>query len=130
MANYEAKFCTNYVWVKDPQQFLRWVETVPGLEAHAKYPSRVDTPYALFCDGGEPDIDDADKEIVLAEVLAKQLCEDQIAILMEVGSEGMRSLNGTAMAINAEGATIQVTLNDIYELAATTFGLTASEATG
>lgn len=54
----------------------------------------------------------------IADLVAAHLVEDQVAIFMEVGSEKMSFLGGSALAINAAGESKGIDLEQIYSLAA------------
>lgn len=50
-------------------------------------------------------------------IVSKHLVEGEIAIFVEVGAEKLRYLGGTAVAVNHEGETRRVDLDDIVDLA-------------
>lgn len=126
--DYHAYFRTNYFWVNDASAFLAWVATLPGVEAHRCEPSAEDTAFGLFSDRGRPDFDDDDNEIEFTKHLSKHLAPGQVAILIEIGNEGLRYLNGQTMAVNSNGATITIDLDDIYARAQQAFGCEMSRA--
>ena len=49
--------------------------------------------------------------------LAPHLADGYVGVVIEIGCEGLRALNGTATAFNNEGEIKQVSLGDIYDLA-------------
>ncbi|MEW6545053.1 MAG: hypothetical protein AB1411_15770 [Nitrospirota bacterium] len=49
--------------------------------------------------------------------LAKQLKPGWVAVVQEIGYEKLRYLVGVAVAVNAAGAVVAVSLNDIYKKA-------------
>jgi hypothetical protein len=49
--------------------------------------------------------------------LAPHLADGYVGVVIEIGSEGLRALNGNATAFNNEGEVKQVGLSDIYDLA-------------
>lgn len=128
MANYYAKFRSNYFNLKNRDAFIAWTATVPGLEPVFRSGQFQQNTVTLLCDGSMPDMNGDDLEINLTDELAAHLSEDQVAILMEVGSEGMRYFCGYAIAVNPEGKTIQMSLDDIYGKAMETFGFAATRA--
>ncbi len=129
MANYYATARSNYFAVKDEMSFRQWAEFT-GLTVLEPTPTN-DSPNGVrrFAitpgngeDGGWPthrfdevsgDYDDLD---VSAE-LSTYLKEDEVAVLMEVGSEKLRHLCGYASAVNSRGETVFMSLDGIYELA-------------
>jgi hypothetical protein len=46
--------------------------------------------------------------------LATHLKKGSVAIVMEVGSEKFRYLNGYAVAVNSKGKTVEINLDEIY----------------
>lgn len=126
--DYYAKFRTNHFRVKDRTAFLDWVETLPGVE-----PVRPNGPddfnhFCLINDGSIPSHDIEDDEIDFPACLATHLEPEQVAIIMEIGSEGLRYLVGEAIAVDPSGDTITISLHDIYQKAAETFGVPISDA--
>ena len=119
MANYEALARSNYFRVKDPEAFRQWCKDL-GLEVITKKEE------ALFgwmnTDGGIPsqrDNDQAEEEEDLdffAE-LATHLHPGEVAVAHEIGHEKMRCLDAVAVAINSEGVSVQLSLDEIYEQA-------------
>lgn len=128
MANYYAKFRSNYFNVKDRDAFIAWTATLPGLEPVFRTGAFQQNTATLLCDGSMPVQNGDDEEISLTDELATHLQDDQVAILMEVGSEGMRYFCGFTIAVNAKGKTIHLSLDDIYSKTIKTFGLAATRA--
>jgi hypothetical protein len=146
MANYDASSRTNYFLVKDVEALknaLRtygitpatWGDSQRGAEFvlanDAK--NKPEGSVALFSMGTWPGLDEdsvaerlgiEDEETALPnahasliELVAEHLVDGQVAVFMEIGSEKMRYLGGTAVAVNAAGETKRVDLEDIYTLA-------------
>jgi len=132
MANYYATARSNYFAVKDEQAFRDWAALLgltilePDLRATTAngvrrfglcpgYDSDPGSwPTSLYNDttGEDDDIDFSDQ-------LSAHLADDEVAILMEIGNEKLRYLNGWAEAVNSKGETVVVTLESIYESART-----------
>lgn len=125
--NYEITARSNYFRVKDPQAFIDAVKalnTCMYAERHDSQPEKV----ALFVAvGGWPGYrvdEEADEhDFDLVEFIAAHLKDDDIAVLMAIGHEGLRYVTGYAQAINANGDTVEVTLEDIYQRAFDMFGM-------
>lgn len=127
--NYEATARSNYFRVKDEAAFRTWADS-RGLDAIASDNNVLvagGTPERLFfispLDGGpwpsdycDPETE-ADRDFDLVAELAQHLHPEDVAVLMEVGYEGSRYVAGVALAVNAQGQTRRVCLDDIYELA-------------
>ena len=128
MADYHAKFRSNYFWVKDSAALLAWVNEIPDLECHRRTPSVEENCFAIFCDEGQPDWDESEREIDFLADLSKHLVEKEVAVVMEVGWEGFRYLVGAAQAVHSSGRIITVSLTDIYERAETAFGVDVTRA--
>jgi len=120
MANYESKARTNYFKVKHATRFATWAKKVGAeLVRDSKDPDLV---AMLFDDSGIPDSYHDDKkddyvEIDFALELSRHLKPDYVAIIQEIGSEGMRYVSGQAVAVNSKGEQVFLQLNDIYEKA-------------
>ena len=114
MADYVAYARTNYFRVKDRDQFDQWVDQF-NVDIHADGDGSIcllfeaEIPFYLYDDdtGEERDVD------FMGE-LSAFLEEGEIAIAKEVGFEKMRYLGGVAIAVNHEGDTIRLTIDDIY----------------
>jgi hypothetical protein len=68
-------------------------------------------------------------ELDWIEILANHLADDHVAVLMEVGTEKYRYLNGIAFAVNNKKEVIRISLDDIYEKAKETLGSQITTAT-
>ncbi len=132
MANWYGNARSNYFRVKDTDVFLRWTErrgfgvfkSQQGPNVLAIHPGN-----ATDC-GDWPSYDmENDTEFDLVAELAGHLELGQIAVLLEVGAEKLRYLTGQAIAVNARGRVVEVTLNDIYRKAAHAFRIPESEIT-
>lgn len=71
----------------------------------------------LGLEDDEPLPEDAPHSVM--ELISEHLVEDQIAVFLEIGNEGMRYFFGGAIAVNANGDEAAIDLNDIYALAET-----------
>ena len=72
----------------------------------------------LSLDDGEHDDVPVPSEFdSLHQLVGSHLVEGQVAVFIEVGQEKMRYLGGTTVAVNSEGETRRVDLDDIYDLA-------------
>ena len=126
MANYYATARSSYFTVKDTMAFEAWCK------AHnLHYWTNTDGCYTITPDDDpghwplyEPELDENDDEVEfdLETELSKHLATNQVAILIEVGSEKLRYLTGHTVAIHADGRTCHISLQDIYAQAQSTFG--------
>lgn len=146
MANYYANFRTNYFKVKDAEKFKQWADQI-GVEVYlshekqmwAIFPGKHDDTGSIPTNRWVPDnindeelitqgwteeeISEGYQEIDFLKELSGHLEEDQVAVVMEAGSEKLRYLNGYAGAVNAAGEVVEINLDQIYELAQKTFGI-------
>lgn len=115
---------SNYFGVKDPEAFLAWVASVPGLK-HEEHMGA----YAIRTEpgtGGWPNLlalleyDEDDEEKVLAnykdlhDVLASHLLEGEVAILSEAGYCAERDqVYGHYTAVAWDGRTVGIGLVDL-----------------
>jgi hypothetical protein len=136
MANYYAQARSNYFEVKDATKFV---------DEMAKYPIEVITNevdgrtlYGIMDanqDGSGLDWNMYDEEtgeeteLDWIEILSNHLADDHIAVLMEVGTEKYRYLNGIAFAVNNKKEVIRISLDDIYDKAKETLGSQITTAT-
>lgn len=120
MANYYGFARTNYFRVKDATAFKNEVDTMHDL----KLVGGADGMVGLLSndESGWPtsrwneaaaDYEDTDWEAFFM----RHLADEEVAIVMEIGNEKMRYLNGYATAYNNRGATRTIGLYQIYELA-------------
>lgn len=68
-------------------------------------------------DGEHDDVPVPSEFDSLHQLVGSHLVKGQVAVFIEVGQEKMRYLGGTAVAVNSEGETRRVDLEDIYDLA-------------
>jgi hypothetical protein len=118
MANWYGSSRSNYVRVKNREIFLAWAKSLPAVEIVEKLGA-----FALLAatdDGGWPSWrsreDQEDEAIDLAAEIAEHLASGELCIFQEVGAEKLRYLTGSALAVNAAGETLQISIDDIYAL--------------
>lgn len=124
MANYYGSARTNYFRVKNEKAFVAWAEK-RELKVVVN-PERVGEFVLLPMseDGSFPSYDlEAEAEIDFVQELAAQLAKDSVAVIVEAGAEKLPYLVGRATAVNAKGEVVEVSLNDIYQLATEGFGI-------
>jgi hypothetical protein len=132
MANYCATARSNYFAVTDEKSFRKWAETIDLSILEPDHRDQDDdgirrlgiTPRNHGDNGGWPssrynDETNECEDIDLPEQLSAHLADDEVAVLMEVGNEKLRYVNGTATAVNSKGETVYVNLESIYESART-----------
>lgn len=127
MADWIGSCRSNYFIVKDRKSFkelLEQYETVL-IEKNGKVGF-----YSITDDGGIPtryidDDEDAgidEESISIIEEIAEHLVENEVCVIMEIGYEKLRYLDGRAIAVAWTGETTRVSLNDIYAQAQSEFG--------
>lgn len=122
MANYYATARSNYFAVRDRQAFL---QAIAPLELTIN--DAADGTLALLVDSahhphgwpqGHIDSQTGDwVPINLRTLIAEHLANEHVAILMETGAEALRYVRGEAVAINSDGDTAWISLDEIYDLA-------------
>lgn len=134
MPNYVLHARSNYFRVRNPKRFERWCRYF-GLEfwTDKEIPDCEDLAYAIAADdgGGWPSSHpETDEELDFDKELAEHLDPRDIALLYQIGNEGLRFLSGHATAIHADGRAVHVGLGDILALARKEFGeeVTITEA--
>jgi hypothetical protein len=126
MANYYGQARTNYFQVKDLKAWRKELGDYPVELIETK--DDAGTIRVGFMDanqdGGGLDWSwwdfetDDDVEIDWTDILARHLADNEVAILMEVGSEKYRYLTGWAMAVNNKKETREISLSkDIMAVA-------------
>ena len=127
MANYQGKVRSNYFAVKNADDWVAFCDRFE-FESIMMWDSEIQSNLYGFMDGpmsdgrGLPsDIYDEDEdemvEVDFIAELAEQLDPDAVAIIMEIGWEKMRYFIGIAIAVNAKGDHVSVSLDDIYDKA-------------
>lgn len=122
MADYYGNGRTNYFPVKNAQAFKDDINKISGVEVISR---RIDDTMmfglVVTDDYGWPstmhdeetdEYDDVDWE----KLFKKHLRKGAVAVIQEVGSEKDRYYVGYSWAINSEGKTISLNINDIYTL--------------
>lgn len=140
MANYYGQSRTNYFAVKDAEKFLAEVEGW-GVEVITQKQEDGTLLYGFLDsddNGGglswtryyeDADGEYQEEERDWIEWLGTHLADGHVAVLMEVGSEKYRYLNGITFAVNNKGETLRISLDDIYELAKNKLGEHVTTAT-
>ena len=126
MANYYATTRSNYFRVKDAKAFEAWCRK-RSLVFWRKRVTDVGDCYAITADTGDcagwpVDDPDQDDEFDFTAELAGHLDPRDVAILFEIGAEKLRYLMGVATAVNPDGQTVRVMLDEIYIRARKAFG--------
>ena len=125
MANYYGQARTNYFQVKD---LNAWRQELTGYPVELIEQKLDDGTIKVgFMDANDDgagldwqlyDEEGNETEIDWTDLLARHLADNEVAIIMEVGSEKYRYLSGWAMAVNNKKETREISLaKDIYTLA-------------
>lgn len=132
MANYYQHARSNYFRVKNPEEFResceRWEVEVAEKNGRFAFYTEEDCPWYIHIRYGWdcPATVDGGPEF-LAE-LTDQLADGEVAILMAIGWEAVRFLNGSAVALSPGREPLVVDLDDIYSLAAERWGTEPTRA--
>lgn len=119
MANYNACCRSNYFKVKDKEKFKTFLqqldlELIQDAEVkQVGFMTQAGLPSSFYDEEKAEDV-----EINFIDKLSKHLADDEVAIVMEVGYEKMRYLNGYAVAVNSKGEKFEISLGHINNLAA------------
>lgn len=125
MANYYATAISNTFQVKDLHKFvdeLQAITTQIAIIIEDEANNKLCLHAASLDENGWPSYiydeeTNDDLEFDIAEFVSKHLVPGSVAVFMETGAEKTRYVNGYAVAINSEGNSIYITLNDIFERA-------------
>ena len=110
--NYSGTARSNYFRVKNAAAFQAFVKKLPGVRIEKK-----DDRFALLADEGWPSSWSNDDDLDIIQELHPYIADGDVAVLMGSGYEGMRYVDGVAVAVNNKGETRRVSLEDIYKLA-------------
>jgi len=132
MADYIAQTRSNYFKVKDEERFQMFCQRY-GLElitpsASEKQQARFGFMIYASLPSGRADDKGEWIETDFVQELSAQLVPGEVAVVMEIGSEKMRFLNGCAIAVNSQGKQVEVGLNEIYHRAKARFGVMPTSA--
>jgi hypothetical protein len=126
MADYLAQTRSNYFRVKNAEKFKAFCQRY-NLEVITNEKPKKGCKYGFMVDGPIPTGRCNAKgdwiETDFLQELSAHLMPKEVAVVVEIGSEKMRYLNGYACAVNSKGKRIQVALTDIYKWAKETFGI-------
>lgn len=123
MANYYTSARTNYFTVTNEDAFRKWACQFPSAYViHRKHEDVSQFGFLFDEDDGVPshffDQNDEEQEVDFMAELAAFLPDGVVAILISVGAEKLRYVNGYAMAINNKLESREIGLDRIYALAA------------
>jgi hypothetical protein len=129
LANWDGFSRTNYFRVKDVAAFRKTMEQYE-VQVWTKDDTDTCDWFGLGANDGDwPSYNpETDEDIWFPEILAKHLVDGEVAILQTVGAERLRYLTGYAIAINGRGEHVEVSINQIYDLAKAKFGVEPTEA--
>lgn len=141
MANWYGAARSNYFRVKDEEAFKKDMAELAGVDVryrdepalalpageatdHDAQPPRRFAIFDAYGEGwptptrnlfdGEGDRV-GEEELDLFGLVASHLADGEVAVFQEAGAEKQRYVTGFALAINADGETITVDIDDIYD---------------
>lgn len=131
MANWYGTARSNYFKVKDAEAFKVWAAQFDAIELwdDERGFGLGDTDEGYWPSSVYNDETGEDRDIDFVHELSEHLTEDSVAVLMSAGAEKLRYITGYAVAVNHKGELVEVSLDDIYELATAKFGITPTSAT-
>ncbi len=124
MSDYNAKAASNTFVVNDVAALTSAladlsIRVMPALGADD--PSRVylvaDTDHGVWPSEYFDEETNEDVEVDLLALIATHLADREVAVLKEAGAESARYVGATALAVNANGQTANVDLDEIYQRA-------------
>lgn len=121
MANYYGTTRTNYFAVKDEAAFREELADYP-VEIITQTKDGV-TLFGFIDDGDDGDVSSyydetgEDYDLEWADVFARHLADDWVAVVISSGAEKHRYITGYANAYNSKGECLGIDLSDIYFLA-------------
>lgn len=137
MANYSGLWRSNYFQVKEPKAFLEGINMIPNIEVFEEDTEDGVVSYCLLGnydteDYGIPssyyDHESGDEiDFCLEQFIGEHITDNSVAVLIEVGNEKLKYLNGYALAISSKEI-IGLNLDKIYDMAKDAFGIEPSRA--
>ncbi len=129
MANYDSVGRTNYFAVKDKAALAALlsgsgIEIVDGDDGSSV--ALLDSEGAGWMLYTEDD-EDVGEDRDLTDLIGDHLQPGAVAVFKAVGREKLRYLGGYSVAVNDQGAKVEVNLDDIYDAAAQAFGVDPSK---
>lgn len=123
MANYYGQGRTNYFAVKDAEAFLADIakcnvqvitrETESGQTLYGFMDNEEGDGIDWFAWSADDDTDEP--EVTWGEFFKKHLADGWVAVILNIGSEKYRFLNGEATAYNNKGEDRFISINDFVE---------------
>lgn len=131
MADWYGTSRSNYFRVKDPVEFEAWAKRIDAQPWQ--------NPDGLWAIQGESDKGgwpcygpDTDEDFDFIDELAKRVLPGDVVVLVSAGAEKLRYVSGITFAFRTTPEGVfefeQISLDDIYQLAAERFGGDISEA--
>lgn len=120
MANYYSQGRTNYFRVKDGEKFEQEIERLREGVGSPIEMIKEDGKYALLFEEGAPtyfyDEETGESEDVDMEgFIRENLADGSVCVMMEIGAEKLRFLDGWSIAFNNKGDRKVILLDDIYK---------------
>jgi hypothetical protein len=139
MANWNGTARSNYFFVKDFAAFTKWVTDIDcvvlvgegdqtGMFGFYSNDDNTGSWPSYRCQEDEDGCEIEDEDFDLPAELAEHLAEGQVAVLVEAGAEKMRYISGWAKAVTWDGRSVQINLDNIYDMAQAAFGITPTDA--
>ena len=121
--NYYGTWRSSYFKVHSVDQFKKWIgdlsfeaEVVEERNAEGQPTGKVALIQGQYSESLSQFYDDGDgNERDIFQDVAEHLQENQVAIFMEAGAEGHRYVHGWAVAVRADGKTLNIGTHDIYD---------------
>lgn len=132
MANYYGKGRTNEFAVKDIDALK---EALKGTEVEVVQRGEGNTVVLLLDDGDCSDFSlylwgdeegAEDEYMFVPDMIAEHLQPGQIAVFQHSGWEKLRYTDAWAIAVHSDGRQVRVSIHDVYDAAATEFGVDRS----
>ncbi|CAB4185672.1 hypothetical protein UFOVP1492_14 [uncultured Caudovirales phage] len=112
--DYKGQGRSNYFKVKEPSEFRKWCR-----EVGIKYACRGGRQFSVSAtdDGDLPDTHpETGEDLNALEEILDRMADGQTLVWFHTGSEGMRYMNGCALALHKGKETMIVDLGTIYQL--------------
>ena len=120
MANYYSQGRTNYFRVTDGEKFEQEIERLREGVGSPIEIVKEDGKYALLFEEGAPtyfynEETDESEDVDMEGFIRENLADGSVCVMMEIGAEKLRFLDGWSIAFNNKGDRKVVLLDDVYK---------------
>ena len=119
MANYYSQGRTNYFRVTDGEKFEQEINELQDGVANGITVVKKEDKYALLFEEGAPTFyyneeTGEERDVDMEGFIRENLADGSVCVMIEIGAEKLRFLDGWSIAFNNKGDRKVILLDDIY----------------